>query len=127
MQFDRLLLGQSFTQSIKIKNTCAIPVKWKLNGLEKLEKEFNIQNTSGILRPTQETVVDVTFTAIEQKEFSHVLNIEVEDNEDIGIKQEPMPKVNLHAEAFKIDVQLDPKNPENLLNFGDVRVGDSKD
>jgi hydrocephalus-inducing protein len=80
-----------------------------------------------VLRPTQETIVDVNFRAIEQKEFLHVLNLEVEDNEDIGVKQEPMLKLNIQAEAFKIDVQLDAKNPENLLNFGDVRVGDSKE
>jgi hydrocephalus-inducing protein len=63
--FDRLLLRQSVTQQLKIKNICAIPVKWKLNGVEALPKdEFRIENTNGLLKPCQDTIVEITFTAV---------------------------------------------------------------
>ena len=38
-----------------------IPCKWKLGGLEALPEEFNLINTSGELKPTQEATVTVQF------------------------------------------------------------------
>lgn len=64
MEFDRLLLNQSMTKKIKIKNVCAIPVKWNLKDVESLPQEFQVINTSGELKPLQEAVVDVKFKAL---------------------------------------------------------------
>ena len=36
VEFDRLLLDKSHTKTLKLTNTCAIQVKWKLNGVEGL-------------------------------------------------------------------------------------------
>ena len=40
VQFDRLLLEKQMTKTLKLTNTCAIPVKWKLNGVAELPEEF---------------------------------------------------------------------------------------
>jgi len=126
VKFERLLLNQSATEKLKIKNVCAVPVKWNLKGVEKLPQEFVVSQTSGLLRPTEEKVVDITFQALKQEKFEHLLELEIEDNEKLGMKQ-PSIEVKLQAEAFDINVNLDPNNPENMLNFGDVRVGDVKE
>lgn len=45
-----------------------------------------------------------------------------------GIKQE-VKNILIEAEAFDISVELKfpDKNPDNMLDFGAVRVGDIKD
>ena len=126
VKFERLLLNQSTTEKLKIKNVCAVPVKWNLKGVEKLPEEFTIKQTNGLLRPTEEKIIEITFRALKQEKFEHMLELEVEDNEKMGMKQAPID-VKLNAEAFDINVILDPNNPENMLNFGDVRVGDVKE
>ena len=35
-----------------IKNVCAIPVKWKLEGVDELPVEFSVVNIFGELKPT---------------------------------------------------------------------------
>lgn len=70
VQFDRLLLKQSDTKQIKLKNNGYIPCKWKLTGLESLPEEFSLQNTFGELKPTEETIVEVSFKALQQQKFS---------------------------------------------------------
>ena len=126
VQFQRILLSQSVTESVVVRNVCAVPVKWKISGLEELPEEFNIQNTSGLLKPTQEAIVEINFKGIKQQKFQNKIIIEAEDNEGVGIKQPPL-EVKISAEAFRIDVVFDPNNPENMLNFGDVRVEDTKE
>lgn len=66
VKFDRLLIGQSDTKQIKLKNNGFIPCKWRLAGIEELPKEFELLNTSGELNPTEETIVEISFKAIEQ-------------------------------------------------------------
>ena len=126
VEFQRILLNQSITEVVKVINVCAVPVKWKVSGLQDLPEEFSVQNTSGVLKPTQEAIIEINFKGIKQQKFQNKIIIEAEDNENIGIKQPPM-EVKLLAEAFRIDVVFDPNNPENMLNFGDVRVEDTKE
>jgi len=52
-----------------LKNNGFIPCKWKLTGLENLPEEFSLENTSGELKPTQETTVSVNFKALKQQKF----------------------------------------------------------
>lgn len=58
----------------------------------------------------------------------HTIQLEVEDTEGLGIKQETK-NIVIEAEAFNITVEL--KFPDNnndmMLDFGAVRVGDIKD
>ena len=44
-----------------------------------------MQNTFGELKPIQETVINVTFKAIQQMKFAHKVAIEVQDTEDMQI------------------------------------------
>ena len=72
-----------------MKNVSAIPVKWNLAGVEALPEEFEINKTNGMLKPHQEVVVDIKFSAIKQEKLTQKLTLEVEDNEGFGVKQEP--------------------------------------
>jgi hypothetical protein len=41
-------------KTLTIKNVCAIPVNWKLNGVENLPAEFEVPVKSGTLKPCKE-------------------------------------------------------------------------
>lgn len=126
--FDRMLLKQTGMKEIRLKNACAIPVKWKLIGLQTLSEEFVVVNTAGELKPCQETKVEVTFKALKQSKFKHFLTLEVVDNEGQGVKQDNKT-INIEAEAFNITVEFKfPNNNEDfLLDFGSVRVYEVKE
>jgi len=66
VKFERLLLKQTAKKDVKLRNSGLIPVKWRILGLESLPEEFKLENTSGELKPTQETVIEVRFKAITQ-------------------------------------------------------------
>lgn len=70
----------------------------------------------------------VSFKALKQQKFSQQLTLQVEDVENIGIKQEDQI-IKIDAEAFDITVEFKfpDGNEENLLDFDNVRVGDIKD
>jgi hypothetical protein len=38
MIFTRILLNQTIKRHLKFKNTCAVPIKYKLNDIENLPK-----------------------------------------------------------------------------------------
>lgn len=124
--FERLLLNQSDKRVIVIKNNGMIPTKWALKGVDILPEEYQIVNTSGELQPTQEARIEVYFKAITERKIPVQITLEVEDVENMGIKQEPKT-INIDAEAFDISVDIKYPPDQDSLDFGSVKVGDYKD
>lgn len=126
--FERMLLKQAATKEIKLRNACSIPLKWKLNNLNSLPEEYSVANTSGELKPNQETKVEVTFKALKQSKFKNSLVLEVVDVENMGVKQEAK-NINIEAESFNITVEFrfPNNNEEFLLDFGSLRVYEVKE
>jgi hydrocephalus-inducing protein len=86
VEFDRLLLDKKLTKTLTIKSVSAIPVKWKLTGVEGLPEEFQVSKTSGTIKPCKEELVEITFTAKKEQKFSPKLMLEVEDTEGYSVK-----------------------------------------
>ncbi|CAD8206755.1 unnamed protein product [Paramecium octaurelia] len=126
IKFERLLISQSDSRTVTIKNTGMINAKWKLTGIEQLEEEFQVINTSGELAPTMEAKIEIRFRAIKERKLNLKITLEVEDVENMNIKQDPKI-INVDAEAFQIQVDIKYPSPENILDFGSVKVGDFKD
>jgi len=84
-----------------------------------------VKPTSGTLLPFEEKGVDITFKSISQKKFLEAITLEVEDVENLGIKQEDKT-INLDAEAFDITLN-DAMKIEQVLDFEAVRVGEPKE
>jgi hydrocephalus-inducing protein len=124
IEFERALLERTNEKVLKLTNTCAIPVNWKLSGCEKLPEEFEVSVQSGTLKPCQEVEVNIIFKAIAEKKFTETITLEVEDVEEYGIKQDNKPIV-LEAEAFKISLNEELKINQEL-DFKAVRVGEPK-
>eukprot|EP00825_Cyclidium_porcatum_P002075 TRINITY_DN1095_c0_g1_i4.p1 TRINITY_DN1095_c0_g1~~TRINITY_DN1095_c0_g1_i4.p1 ORF type:complete len:1802 (-),score=468.45 TRINITY_DN1095_c0_g1_i4:3309-8714(-) len=127
--FDRLLLKQSGKKEIRLKNNGRIPCKWELVQAKPLPEEFQLENTSGELKPTEEAVAIVNFKAIKQQKFSELLKLIVEDTEGYKVQPVENQEIKIEAEAFNISVEckFPENNQDNMLDFGAVRVGDIKD
>ena len=51
VKFERALIGKQPKQELVLTNACAIPVKWKLTGVDKMPEEFSVSKTSGLPKP----------------------------------------------------------------------------
>ena len=128
MKFTRILLNQTIKRQLKLQNTSAIPIKFRLEGWENLPSEFSINTKEGRLKPNEEIQIDVSFKAIKQQKFTESLKLIAEDVENLGIISEAK-EIPIEAEAFDISVELKfpNENTQNLLNFEALRAGDYKD
>jgi hydrocephalus-inducing protein len=90
LKFTRILLNQTIKRELKIKNTSAIPVDFRLEGCEKLPAEFAVNIKQGRLRPNENITIEVTFKALKQQKFNETLKLVAEDTE--GLKKISEPK-----------------------------------
>lgn len=51
VKFERALIGKQPKQEFVLSNACAIPVNWKLTGVDKLPEEFAVSKTTGLPKP----------------------------------------------------------------------------
>lgn len=79
--FERLLLGQTQQKVFIINNTSLLPVKWRVAGADVLPPEFKVIPSSGEVPPRQETPVMVEFTAIQKKDLSEKVALQVSNHE----------------------------------------------
>lgn len=75
--FERLLLGQTQHKVFIIHNTSLLPVKWQLAGADALPPEFKLLPSSGEVPPRQEIPVTVEFTAVQKKDLSEKVTLQV--------------------------------------------------
>ena len=78
--FERLLLGQTQQKVFIINNTSLLPVKWRVAGADVLPPEFKVIPSSGEVPPRQETPVTVEFTAIQKKDLSEKVTLQVSNH-----------------------------------------------
>ena len=52
VKFERALIGKKPKQELVLSNACAIPVNWKLTGVDKLAEEFHVSKTTGLPKPS---------------------------------------------------------------------------
>lgn len=79
--FERLLLGQTQRKVFIIHNTSLLPVKWRLEGADALAPEFKVIPSSGEVAPRQEVPVTVEFTALQKKDLSEKVMLQVSNPE----------------------------------------------
>ena len=86
VKFDKLLINQTGQRVVVIRNNGMIPAKWRLSGIDTVQDELTVTNTSGELQPTQEAKIEVKFKAIRERKITHKLALEVEDVENMSIR-----------------------------------------
>lgn len=123
LQFERILLDKEITKTVKVVNEGTIPAKWSLKDIEELPGVFKISMTEGVLKPSKEATIEITFASSSQMKYDQTINLAVQDIEEVGIKMEVQP-LQLLAEAFNISVDFEGfEKEEQMIEFGDVEVG----
>jgi len=125
LEFEKLIISQTCTKQIKLKNVSEVTCKWQLTGLQTVPPQFKFDNISGVVEKGKEYLINVDFCSEKQEKFSFTVTIEIEDNLGYGVKQAPK-QIKVTAEAFKINVDIIYNNTQNILDFGSIRVKDYK-
>ena len=55
VKFERALIGKKPKQDLVLKNACAIPINWKLSGVEALSEEFSVGIPIEVAKPKEDT------------------------------------------------------------------------
>eukprot|EP00854_Cymbomonas_tetramitiformis_P000766 gene766-1240_t len=121
LEFERLLVDHKDAMKFTIKNVCLLPIKWTIKGFENMPEEFSIEMTEGMLEAREEITLTVTFHAMEKAVFDEQIKVSITDiHELLGVAQEiDLP---IHAEAYKIEVDVKYPGEGSGLDYGVVKV-----
>ncbi|CAB1432186.1 unnamed protein product [Pleuronectes platessa] len=118
MHFDRVLLHRLISRNVTLRNKSALPVSWRLHGVDELGDEFSVPQDQGILSSNRSFPLTLNFRAKKPVHIKKTLRLEVSDAENIvGILQ--TEHIVVQAEAY--DVALDI-SPDGCLDFGTVQA-----
>ncbi|XP_035521672.1 hydrocephalus-inducing protein homolog [Morone saxatilis] len=118
LHFDRILLHRRDTRSVMLHNKTALPVFWRLQGVEELGDEFSVPQDRGIISPNSSFPLSLHFRARKPLHIKKILRLEVSDVEKIlGI----VHTENLQVTAEAYDIALDI-SPDCTLDFGIIKV-----
>ena len=119
VDFGRMLLRRSECKKITVKNECALPVRWKVTGLEKLPQEISLDVTSGVLDVGISAQIAVTFQSERATTFNLPLKIEVSDLDGTAVYE----SLSFTVKAEAHDVVLEWTKE---LDYKTIRVGEPK-
>ncbi|XP_025999986.1 hydrocephalus-inducing protein-like isoform X2 [Astatotilapia calliptera] len=118
LHFDRILLHRRDSRSIMMYNKTALPVSWRLQGVEELGDEFTVPQDQGIISPNSSFPLSLRFRARRPLNIKRILRLEVADVEKIlGVVY--TENIQVTAEAYDVDLEI---SPDGCLNFGTIRV-----
>ncbi|XP_049928998.1 hydrocephalus-inducing protein homolog isoform X2 [Epinephelus moara] len=118
LHFDRTLLQRRDSRSVTLHNKTALPVSWRLQGVEELGDEFSVPQDQGIISPNSSFPLSLHFRAKKPLNIKKTLRLEVSDVEKIlGIVH--TENIVVTAEAYDIALEI---TPDGCLDFGTMRV-----
>ncbi|XP_047008963.2 hydrocephalus-inducing protein homolog isoform X3 [Ictalurus punctatus] len=124
LNFDKIFLDRRETRSLCLRNPTALPVAWRLSGLEGLGEEFSISQDHGIIMAHSEFSLLMHFQAIKPISLKKTIRLEVSDVENIlGVVH--TENINIVAEAYDVALEITfPKGTDNSLDFGMIKVSE---
>ncbi|KAL6479129.1 hypothetical protein MHYP_G00125620 [Metynnis hypsauchen] len=124
LHFDKILLHRRDTRSLCLRNPTALPVAWRLNGLENLGDEFSVSQDQGIIMSHSEFSLLIHFRARKPIILKKAIRLEVSDVENIlGIVH--TENIQIMAEAYDVALGITfSKGADGDLDFGTVKVGE---
>ncbi|EFJ42226.1 hypothetical protein VOLCADRAFT_67248 [Volvox carteri f. nagariensis] len=124
VQFERLLVNKKDIKTFTITNPGLLPIKWRLNNLQAMPKEFTVYPQSGEIPARSDIVVTVEFSAMEKRVCEAKLVLEVLDAQELqGVAHSiPLP---IKGEAYKIEIDINfPQVNFPGVDYGTLRVVD---
>ncbi|XP_028440234.1 hydrocephalus-inducing protein homolog [Perca flavescens] len=118
LRFDRTLLHRQESRSVTLHNRTALPVSWRLQGVEELGDEFSLLQDEGIISPNSSFPLSLHFRSRRPLNVKKILRLEVSDLEKIlGIVH--TENIQVTAEAYDIALDI---TPDGCLDFGTIKV-----
>uniref|UniRef100_A0A8D0AXJ9 HYDIN axonemal central pair apparatus protein n=1 Tax=Sander lucioperca TaxID=283035 RepID=A0A8D0AXJ9_SANLU len=118
LHFDRTLLHRQESRSVMLHNRTALPVSWRLQGVEELGDEFSLLQDEGIISPNSSFPLSLHFRSRRPLNIKKILRLEVSDLEKIlGIIH--TENIQVTAEAYDIALDI---TPDGCLDFGTIKV-----
>ncbi|XP_029289106.1 hydrocephalus-inducing protein homolog [Cottoperca gobio] len=118
LHFNRTLLHRHDIRSVTLYNKTALPVSWRLQGVEELGDEFSVPHDQGIISPNSSFPVSLHFKAKRPLHIKKILRLEVSDVEKIlGVVH--TENIQVTAEAYDIALDI---TPDGCLDFGTIKV-----
>jgi hydrocephalus-inducing protein len=120
IDFDKLMLKQSRTINLELKNTSKIGAAWRFKGVNLVAPAISFPTLDGIINPRHGCVIPVTFTSPKPIVIKKPVSVEVLDKARTRIFQ----TIVLAASAEAFDVQFDFQYPKGMdhLQYGIVRI-----
>ncbi|KAF5907639.1 hydrocephalus-inducing protein, partial [Clarias magur] len=124
LNFDKIVLDRRETRSLCLRNPTALPVAWRLSGLDGLGEEFSISQDHGVIMAHSEFSLLMHFHAMKPIILKKIIRLEVFDAEKIlGVVH--TENINIVAEAYDVSLELTfPKGTDNSLDFGKIKVSE---
>ncbi|XP_064020126.1 hydrocephalus-inducing protein homolog [Pogoniulus pusillus] len=122
LSFGRVLLKREHSRSLVLRNSCPLPVAWRLSGLESLGEGFSVCQCQGTVGPQAELGLQLCFRPTKPLSVEKMLRLEVSDAEDVqGVLQIENIQVSAKAYEVALDITL-PGGGGGCVDFGVVKV-----
>ncbi|KAH7442763.1 hypothetical protein KP509_02G000200 [Ceratopteris richardii] len=129
LNFERIHVGLQESKDITIRNTSALPIHWRLSGLENSTTGISSSETQGILEATCTKKVCISFSSSVEKVIKEQFSFQVFYSKHLE-KPALQSTLVVTAEAYMIDVVVKNQNlMEDVptvggLNYGILRVAE---
>ncbi|XP_027749345.1 hydrocephalus-inducing protein homolog, partial [Empidonax traillii] len=126
LQFNKLLLHRTDTQTLVLKNDGPLPMAWYLSGLDDLGDDFSVSQGRGIVGPHSDFEVKLNFRAEKIGITNKMIRLEVSDAENIlGIVHAETIKISVEVYDVNLNINM-PEGPDGTVEFGTINVLDKK-
>ncbi|XP_029821423.1 hydrocephalus-inducing protein homolog [Manacus vitellinus] len=126
LQFNKLLLHRTDTQTLVLRNDSPLPMAWHLSGLEDLGEDFSVSQGRGVVGPRKDLEVKLNFRAEKIGIINKMIRVEVSDTENIlGIVHAETIKVSVEVYDVNLSINM-PEGPDGSVDFGTINVFDNK-
>ena len=125
LDFEKLLLSQTKTLKMELKNTGKISAFWSLNGVKVAGTNFTFNQLECVINPRQSFAVSCKYGSSKPFSINKPVTLEIFD---LGkTRLFTSKQINFSAESF--EVNFDFQYPKGLdhLQFGSLKVGQSQE
>ena len=126
--FDRMLLNQTKTLDIELKNTGKLPAAWRLKNLNQLggnaSSSFTFNKSEGVIKPKQTFLLTCTFVSTKPVIVKKNINLEILDID----KNRVFLNTPIAVSVESFDVSFDFQYPKGMdhLSFGHLKVNQTR-
>ena len=123
LDFEKLLVHQTRTMELEVRNTSKIPISWRIKAANQLGL-FEFDLTEGTLAPRASYTLRVHYMSDKQQALKKAVQFEVLDKNKVKVYQ--VRQVVLIAESFDVNFDIIYPKGMDLLNFGTFKVFEGK-